>query len=180
MDYQLRFVETNQRLNCFVSATGYCLLFQWTINLDFRSGNWGLALGEHFVSLSPQFTWSSLSAWIRETNHDIPSNHSPFCNPHAILSLHVSILEISDFGFTSQRVNTAHYPTVFDGFDGLVLFGFCSVWVPLVTDLEVIQFIWMLDPAAEISMIWCAYTVFISNSLVCNDYQCTWLEHKKC
>ncbi|KAF3580083.1 hypothetical protein DY000_02031595 [Brassica cretica] len=83
-------------------------------------------------------------------------------------------------GLSTERVNTAHYPTVFDGFDGLVLFGFCSVWVPLVTDLKVIQFIWMLDPAAQISMIWCAYsTVFISNSLVCNDYQCTWLEHKK-
>ncbi|KAF3557794.1 hypothetical protein F2Q69_00013664 [Brassica cretica] len=83
-------------------------------------------------------------------------------------------------GLSTERVNTAHYPTVFDGFDGLVLFGFCSVWVPLVTDLKVIQFIWMLDPAAQISMICCAYsTVFISNSLVCNDYQCTWLEHKK-
>ncbi|KAG5376445.1 hypothetical protein IGI04_041041 [Brassica rapa subsp. trilocularis] len=153
---------------------------EWTINLDFRSRNWGLELSEHFVSLSPQFTWSSLSARIRETNHDFPANHSAFCNPHAILSLHVSILEIFDFGFTSQRVNTVHYPAVFYGFDGLVLFGFCSVWVPLVTDLKVIQFMWMLDPAAQISMIWCAYTVFISNSLVCNDYQCTWLEHKKC
>ena len=60
------------------------------------------------------------------------------------------------------------------------MFSFCSILVPIVTDLKVIQFVCVLAPAGQIIIFRYEEADFISTVLLSNDSPCTWLEHKEC
>ncbi|KAF2620748.1 hypothetical protein F2Q68_00041555 [Brassica cretica] len=98
--------------------------------------------------------------------------------PCAMLSS--DLLVSNMFGFGSQTLRTIQWFSDMDVFYEVVVFSFCSILVPIVTDLKVIQFVCVLAPAAQIIIFRCEEADFISTVLLSNDSPCTWLEHKEC